>query len=389
MRREVLQQRKGAAVVVTNSCRFSLLGLWAASLVVQAQVLPEEQLDASYRYYDGGDVEVQGPAVLVRKNFKDRFSLKAAYKVDSVSSASIDVMSYASPYDERREEYEVGASAVWNDALISGSYSTSSESDYEADTYHFNYQQTLFGEMTTLTLGYTRGEDEVGKNGEPGFSEEVRRNQYRLGVSQVLTRNSIVSLSAETVTDEGFLGSPYRFVAVGGALRAEQLPRTRTSTATALTGLYYLQNLGASIKTTYRHFSDTWDIKAHTVEAQYSQPWRRFLFDVRYRYYTQDAASFYADYHQRPQNYMARDKELSTFSSHSVGVEAAYTLPDIWRLQKPSLHLSADVMRFDYDDFYQYGNGQGVGALLLQDLTQRDAYDFTALVMQLYFSTQF
>jgi hypothetical protein len=369
--------------------RLLAISLLFIASTLNAQVLPEDQLDVSYRYYEGGDVDVQGPAVLVRKGFKDTFSVKAAYKVDEVSSASIDVMSYASPYDERREEYEIGGSAVWNDALISASYSTSTESDYEADTYHFNYEQTLFGEMTTLSLGYTRGEDEVGKNGEPGFSEDVRRNQYRLGISQVITRNSIVSLNTESISDEGFLGSPYRFVAVGGALRPEQLPRTRTSTATALSGLYYFEGPGSSVKATYRYFSDTWDITAHTLEAQYSQPWRRFLFDVRYRFYTQDAASFYADYHQRPQNYMARDKELSTFVSHSLGMEAAYELPDFWLMEKPSLHLSADVMRFEYDDFYQYGDGQGVGALLLQDLSQREVYDFTALVMQLYFSTRF
>lgn len=355
-----------------------------------AQVLPQEQVDLSYRYYDGGDVDVQGPAVLVRKNIGDTFSLKAGYKVDSVSSASIDVMSYASPYSETRKEYELGGSVVWNDALISASYSNSQESDYDAETIHFNYEQSLFGAMTTLSLGYSHGEDDVGKNGEPGFSEAVRRNQYRLGVSQVITRNSVLQLNLETITDEGFLGSPYRFVAVGGALRPEQLPRTRTSTATALKGLYYFERWESSLKLEYRYFSDTWDITAHTIELQYSHPFgARTIVDARYRFYSQDGANFYADYHVRPQNYMARDKELSSFNSHSVGVEAGYTLPDMWLLNKPSVHISADLMRFEYDDFYQYGAGTGVNDLLLQNLAARSAYDFTAVIVQLYFSTQF
>jgi nucleoid-associated protein YgaU len=56
-----------------------------------AAVLPAERGDGMYHRYDGGGVTVDGPAVLVRKNFKETVSVNAAYYVDNVSSASIDV----------------------------------------------------------------------------------------------------------------------------------------------------------------------------------------------------------------------------------------------------------------------------------------------------------
>ena len=85
--------------------------IWGISLLATttwAAVLPEERADAMYHRYDGGGVTIDGPSVLVRKNFKDTVSVDANYYVDNVSSASIDVLaSGATPYSEERTEYTV------------------------------------------------------------------------------------------------------------------------------------------------------------------------------------------------------------------------------------------------------------------------------------------
>ncbi len=48
--------------------------------------------------------------------------------------------------------------------------------------------------------------------------------------------------------------------------------------------------------------------------------------DLSYRYYTQGTADFYSDLYprQNSQNFLSRDKELSTFSSNSLGVGLTY-----------------------------------------------------------------
>ena len=74
---------------------------------VFAAVLPEERADALYHYYTGGGVQVDGPSILVRKNIGKSVSLSADYYVDTVSSASIDVLSQASRLDEFRMHLDI------------------------------------------------------------------------------------------------------------------------------------------------------------------------------------------------------------------------------------------------------------------------------------------
>ena len=69
-----------------------------------AAVLPEDRSDIMYHGYEGGGLEVTGPSVLVRKSVKDKVSVWANYYVDTITSASIDVVATASEYTEERTE---------------------------------------------------------------------------------------------------------------------------------------------------------------------------------------------------------------------------------------------------------------------------------------------
>ena len=68
-----------------------LLLLFSLTLA-RAAVLPEDRTDLMYHYYSGGGVTVNGPAVLVRKSAGDNVSVSGRYYVDTVSSASVDVV---------------------------------------------------------------------------------------------------------------------------------------------------------------------------------------------------------------------------------------------------------------------------------------------------------
>src|SRR5690606_41060647 len=71
-------------------------------------VLPEDRADILYHLYDGGGVQIDGPSVLVRKQVGKNVSVVGNYYVDMVSSASIDVVTTASPYAEERKQYSLG-----------------------------------------------------------------------------------------------------------------------------------------------------------------------------------------------------------------------------------------------------------------------------------------
>lgn len=356
------------AVVVTNRTVLAVLpgSLAGFFLLVSSQlfaaILPEERADVMYHRYEGGGVTIDGPSVLVRKNIADKVSVSGNYYVDSISSASIDVeTSGASRYSEERTEYSLNATLLEDKALLSGGITKSSENDYEAETMYFSVSQEFFGNMSTVNLGYARGNDEVMQNGNPTFADKIDRQNFRLSFTQILTSKLMATVNYEGITEEGFLNNPYRsyryLSGVGGYQSAQEVyPDTRTSDAISVNLMYYLP-WRASITGEYRYFTDDWDIAADTFRIAYTQPWKtNWLFDFNLRWYQQDAAYFYSDLFSTPsqddKDFRARDKELSEFSSWTAGIGISYQLPEMasW-IEKSSITLQWDFIQFEYDNF--------------------------------------
>jgi hypothetical protein len=358
----------------------------------ESATLPEDRADVLYHRYEGGGVTIDGPSLLVRKKFAENYSVSANYYVDMVSSASIDVLTTASPYSERRKQGSLALDALNGKTQYSLSFANSDESDYTANTASFDVSQELFGDLTTLSLGFSRGWDEVRRNGDPDFEEPVDRRSYRVGLSQIITPSLMMGLAIETITDEGFLNNPYRSVRyldagspAGFAFQPEAYPNTRTSNAAALNARYFLP-YRAVLHGEYRFFTDTWGIDAHTVRLGYTHPLgERWVLEGGYRWYDQSAADFYADLFPRrdAQNFLARDKELSTFTSHMLSVGATYEFgASRWSfLKRSTVNVFYDRMRFDYDDFRDILSGGAAGAEPL--------YGFDANVYRVFVSAWF
>lgn len=380
--------------VTSPKVRFSCIAFFASLMMLPAQsalaaVLPEERADALYHYFEGGGVDIQGPSILVRKSIKDKVSVSANYYVDNVSSASIDVVTTASAYTEQRIESSVGVDYLHDKTILSLNYTQSDENDYSARSAHFGVSQDFFGDLTTLSLGYSQGWDTVGKRGEPEFSEDTNRRNFRIGLTQVITKNTLLGFSWETITDQGFLNNPYRSVryldpsvGAGYSYQEEFYPATRTSDAFAIRGIYYLP-YRASLKMEFRQFSDTWGIEANTIEAVYVHPLASdWVFDVKLRRYQQDKADFFSDLFPRidAQNFRARDKEMSTFTTSSIGLGASYEQPlKGWRyFDKYSVNLSVDYIEFDFEDFRDLRVSAVAGSEPL--------YQFDANVFRFYLS---
>lgn len=364
-------------------------GLVLTMALAHGGVLPEERADALYHYYTGGGVEVDGPSILVRKNIGKSVSLTANYYVDTVSSASIDVLSQASRYSEQRTEYSVGADLMHADTTMSLSYSKSDEPDYQSHTYNVGVSQEVFGGLTTISLGYGRGYDDVLKHGAVGFKQPAEHWRYRFGISQVITRNLLAGFSFEGIADEGYLQNPYRTARYkdvndsvrGFSYESEIYPRTRNANAVSLRARYFLP-YRAAVHADYRYFSDSWSIRAHTAEIGYTHPWRRWTFEGSYRFYKQNSADFYSDLfpYVNSQNFLARDRELAAFTNHSLRLGAGYEFPlTVWGFgQKGSVNLSWDHILYYYDDFRD--------TLASGPPESQPLYQYSADVIQLFFS---
>ncbi|TLZ17037.1 MAG: DUF3570 domain-containing protein, partial [Gammaproteobacteria bacterium] len=312
-----MQLRAGGSGVHGGSARAlspftrTLLALGIAVAPALAGVLPEDRADVMWHLYKGGDITIQGPSVLVRKKVGDNLSLSANYYEDMISSASIDVKLSASPYHEIRRQESVAADYLHGKSTYSAGFITSKEPDYKANTEYFAVSQDMFGDLTTLTLGYRRGWDRVYRDikapqgfieNDPTFHERADHRGYSLSLAQILTRNAILGFNYELLTDQGYLANPYRQIrflspgqGAGFALAGQVYPTTRTSSSASLQLKYYLP-YRAALTGQYRFFHDTWGITARTAEVDYTHPVRKHLIlDGSFRYYHQGPADFYSD----------------------------------------------------------------------------------------------
>ena len=80
----------------------------------------------------------------------------------------------------------------------------------------------MFGDLTTVTMSYSRGWDQVFRDiklsdgaivNDPTFAQQrADHRTYGVGLTQVLTRNLILSLNYQALEDQGYLQNPYRQV---------------------------------------------------------------------------------------------------------------------------------------------------------------------------------
>lgn len=356
-----------------------------------AGVLPDDRTDVLYHLYDGGGVEIDGPSILVRKKAGKSLSFVGNYYVDMVSSASIDVITTASPYTEERTQWSLGMDYLHGNTTMRVGYTVSDESDFDAETVNFSVSQDMFGDLTTLTLSYALGDDLVRRSDDPTFESPLDRQIYGIGVTQILTRNLISSLNFETITEEGYLNNPYRSVryfdsgsALGYSFEPELYPNTRTSNALGIRVRYFLP-YRAAVEGEYRFFTDTWEIEGHTVSLSYIHPWREWTFTGKFRYHDQTGAHFYRDLFPRSEatNFRGRDKELSPLTSYTLNMQAAYEFlsddgNDWGFIKRAKVTASLNVLSIDYHDFSDL--------TALAPIGEEPLYDLNANVFQLYFS---
>lgn len=384
----------GAVVVVTKALRGCLtLFLFLTSVTVYAAVLPAERADVLFHSYSGGGIDITGPALLVRKSVGDSTSLSAKHYIDTISSASIDVevILGASTYEEERVENAFTIDFLNEKTLMNFGYTNSEENDFSADTISFGISQDMFGDLTTVSMGYAHGSNIVGKTGSPLFSEVSKTDNFNLSMAQVITKNLIMSAALDVTTDSGFLNNPYRKVRYLDTpttflLENEVYPKTRSSNALAIRARYFLP-YRAALHAEFRTFGDSWGIRGNNFEVGYTHPFANdWTVEAHFRAYAQTKANFYSDLFpfSNAQNFIARDKELSTFNNSTIGFGVSYEFANAegGSIDKASVNFKFDHIQFNYEDF--------------RDATQTSfaagtepLYQFSANVMQLFLSVWF
>ncbi|GKS69068.1 protein of unknown function [Nitrosomonas sp. PY1] len=257
---------------------------------------------------------------------------------DTVDTRSVHVMSSASP--ETRHQAIFGLSHEWNEAAINVSGGFSRERDYKSTfgsiggRLDFNQKLTTVkftGSYTSSDIGAildhdalpyitkTAYQDQIIRKGGASGSEVLlgdRHDWYaNLGITQILSKNSLLDASIGYTNSNGFMENPYKVMSVifvdpndlnnpqtefiNGQVRAliEQRPNIRNQVALNTKYIHHISPFNAALHLGYRLSVDDWGINTHTFDGSWVQPLgNNWTLTPRIRYYSQDAANFYHDY---------------------------------------------------------------------------------------------
>lgn len=349
--------------------RASGCALFLGSFVVGAFSCggPARTTLASSSVYVRADTDrttVVSPEIRAAAAVGERVTVEASEVVDAWTGASIDVITAATG-TIRERRFETNAQVGYRGDLWAFALGLrhSFENDYGSLGGSLRLAADVFQRNTTLALVGFGSTDAVGRAGDPGFRRGVVQLGGRVSVTQVLTRSTLAELQWESVRLEGYQASPYRFVGVGGdgvcGGRAvfclpEHVPDGRLRNAPSIR-LRQALSTRASLGCDYRFYFDSWGLQSHTIEPDLA--WlmgRSGTLSVSFRHHTQGRADFYRARYlglDGSEGFFTRDRKLSTFSYHGVGLSYVHDL----RLRDEGTVLQlgarAAFTRFHYLEF--------------------------------------
>jgi len=236
------------------------------------------------------------------------------------------------------------------------SASLSSEQDYLSTGIAATFAQDLNQRNTTLTFGLSYNRDSVMPQGgvpvglstmppfpatktTTGSSKTKNVAEALFGITQVISRQSLMQLNYSWGKSNGYLTDPYKILSVldsnlSGDLRAsnpyvfEKRPDSRAYQSLYWKGVHQFANENV-LNLSYRYFWDDWGIQSHTVDVRY-----RFDFKAHHylqphlRYYQQGKADFYRqvliDGEETTLAAASADYRLGEFVTRTIGLKYGY-----------------------------------------------------------------
>lgn len=303
-----------------------------------AQPLPEDELQVALSTYgDSFGLTVVYPSVSITRRVGADTSVSGRYLVDAVTSASmksripVDGVTSAThrthggaggTFDEVRHEVGAGVAHAAGELLLTTDALWSREHDYRSFTLASSGTYALAARNTELQLSLVRSWDEIFP-----VTRSWRRDKNVLtlsaGITQTIGARAIAQAELSYSALHGFLSDAYQVVSIvdSDALDVDRFeprhPGTRFRRAVGLRA-----NLSttrhSSLGLGYRYYSDTWDVRSHTVSGLFQHHFfgDELTLGLGLRTYQQTSAEFFQPVYDEPQRYMTVDDNLD--SSHSL-----------------------------------------------------------------------
>lgn len=326
----------------------------------------------TYYFSDTGENSVITTSFNLAKQLLEQTMLLIDIELDNVTVPPVTAITGATrpqrrknePFEKSRGQVILGIEqGLSPSTTLAANVYRSQEVDYVSNAVVGTLSQELFAKNTTVTLRGQYNFDLVGEILDNGDVVNERRRQYTgtAGLSQILSPTTVLDLSYDYVSINGFQSDPYRQVNVrdanGVLVQTDEVhPAKRTRQAATARMSQMIPSIEAALIGTYRFYFDTWDVHSHTGELRLNKYIvRDLILGVDYRYYTQTDAYFYqANY--SGQQYLSNalrtaDYKLRPFSSNNFGVSFTYLFRGLAASNKDLEFLqnsSIELMYFRY-----------------------------------------
>jgi hypothetical protein len=321
----------------------------AAALALPGLALAEtapEQTTIGFRYlyykdYQPGldRISVSSPSLYLLTPIGSNWSVEGSMVVDSVSGATPrwhSSISSASKMEDERTAGDLRITRYFRRAALGIGFAYSKEDDYESRAMSVDLRLATDDNNTTVAIGAGYSDDTITPNEQgsglpPGTEEGKRVNDFMVGVTQVLTPFDIVQANLTYARGRGYFSDQYKF--------NDTRPRERDQTALLLRWNHHFASANGTLRSSWRSYRDSFDVKAGTLGLEWAQPVARVLVTPSLRYHTQSAARFYVDpvpgddfpplASQDPPYYSA-DHRLSAFGAYTAGLKVAVPFGKSW-----------------------------------------------------------
>lgn len=282
---------------------------------------------------------------------------------------------------EQRDAISSGLTYFFDTTAVNVGGGFSREHDYTSRYFNTNLSVDLNKKLTTVNFAASAAFDEVQPtnfNVDCGEKCSKTSQQYLLGVSQVIDKDSLLQNNMTFAYHNGYLSDPYKSVAFYDAnspflfdsilfanyMRSDTRPQEKFQWAWLTQYIRHFEQLNnAALHVDYRFSTDAWGTNAHTTELSWHQPtvddWQII---PRFRYYSQDKADFYqAVFKGNPANYAAysSDYRLAGFGAISTGLKLSKEFTELKPLSQ--LKFQAGIEYYNHKADYQLG-GNSAGS---------------------------
>lgn len=342
-----------SATLASATC--ALLGSTPVAPVC-AQEIDRWDFDTSLLYYGENNDRVQDASlgVLATRDFLDERSLTVGLTIDALTGASpngalrqpfpqtftqpsgknvFTTPAGQLPLDDTFRDTRVAVSANWQQPLgrlntFNIGVSASTEFDYTHVGLNARFARDFNQRNTTVSAGIAVARDEIDAvGGTPSPLSEMLDTRdlsnrsgpeskdildVVLGVTQVVSRNTVVQLNYSYSDASGYLTDPYRVLSVVDGTSGDLVARAPAPGIDGPSHLYRYEGRpeervkhslygqvkhfmnGKVLDASYRYMTDDWNIDSHTLDLRLRWPVgdSRYL-EPHFRFYTQTEADFY------------------------------------------------------------------------------------------------